>query len=176
MEPVRPPAGAASNGLLLMWITRNITARTLIWLAAVTVPVQGLPAPSCGCTGGEACCKQQHVRGCCCSARKVRERCCCCASLQAGAGSSCCSEAESGQDSSCNCGLDCQCGKATQQEPATPPVEDNQTEKVVGDSLTTTTRATFGQPQTTRRREYESAGVVAVTALDRCTSLCRFTL
>ncbi len=35
-----------------MWTTRNIAARTLIWLAALAIPVQSLPAASCGCVSG----------------------------------------------------------------------------------------------------------------------------
>ena len=176
MDSFRPRNRAESKGLLLMSMTRNITARTLIWLTAILVPVQGLPAASCGCTGGKRCCEEEQSQSCCCSAEKVWEGTCCCARLRAEASQSCCCKSHCGQESSCTCGINCQCGKTKQQEPATPPAENNQAEKVASDSLTTSCVATVYQPQTTQQRQDTSAALDAIASLDRCASLCRFTL
>ena len=176
MESFRPRTWAASKGLLLMSMTRNINVRTLIWLTAILVPVQGLPAGSCGCTGGKTCCKEEQSISCCCSAEKVRAGTCCCGQVRAEASHSCFCNSRSGQDSTCECGINCQCGKTKHQVPATPPAETNQAEKVASDSLTTCCVATTCKPQTTQRHEYTSTVVDAIAALDRCASLCRFTL
>ena len=157
-----------------MWITRDIVARTLIWLAAIAVPVQGLPAASCGCASDKTSCKAGDA--CCCSAEIVRRGRCCCTTRQVGTAHSCCSKAAGGQESACKCGLNCQCGKPKQPKPATPPVENNRTEKVASNSFTTVSVAIVYRPETTRRRDGRCAHVDVVTALDRCTSLCRFTL
>ncbi len=163
--------------MLLMWITKNTTVRSLIWLAAITVPVQGLPAASCGCTGGKTCCKKEQFKGCCCLAAKDREGRYCCAKQQPAATHSCCSKAGSGQDLACKCGFNCPCGKTSRQTPATPPVENNnQTEKAASDSLATNSVAIVDQLQITQRHQDASGVAEALTALDRCVSLCRFTL
>ena len=160
-----------------MWITRGITARTLIWIAAIIVPAQGLAAASCGCNGGTTCCKARQSQGCCCSAEKVREGRCCCARREAESGHSCCSKAKGSHDSGCRCGINCQCGKAKQSQPATPtPPENNLAEKIVSDVATAVCVVADYQPPVIPR---DNEGVVQsdeFTAQDRCISLCRFTL
>jgi hypothetical protein len=173
-----------------MWTTNSIAARTLIWLAAITIPVQGMPSRSCGCARSKICCqKDGRSKGCCCSAEKVREGRCCCADKQATSTGSCCSAsrhkaalrsccctARGGQDSTCNCGSNCQCGTNQQPRPATPPVENNTAEKMASDSIATVSVATVYQPQTTQRHNHTSTAADALAALDRCVSFCRFTL
>lgn len=153
-----------------MSITRNIVARTLIWLAALTVPVQGLAAASCGCTGGKAHSEAKPSTGGGCSTRKASDSPLCCGERRQDAGQSCCG------NSTCQCGLSCRCGETKQQQPVTPPAEQNQSEKVANDSLATASIATACPTQTTRRHEDASADANALAALDRCVSLCRFTL
>ena len=93
----------------------DITTRILICLAAVSVPMQGLPSWSCGCeqtlanrsvqpTGSNGCC--QSVRNSCCHG--TRHSCC-------------------GRDETCQCGASCRCGQPNRREPATPvPLEESQ--------------------------------------------------
>ena len=160
-----------------MWITRAITARTLIWLAAITVPVQGLPAASCGCNGGTTCCNARQSQGCCCSAEKVREGRCCCARREAESGRSCCGKAKSSHDSGCQCGVNCQCGKAKQSQPATPnPSENSSAEKIASDAASAVSVVAVYQPPLLPRGNKEPVQSDAFTAQDRCVSLCRFTL
>jgi len=176
---VSPPATwAASRGSLLMWITRTIAARTLIWLAAIAIPVQSVPAASCACTGGNACYSEnEQTQGCCCSAEKVREGRCCCARRKAESRHSCCSNAKSSHDSGCKCGINCQCGKSQPPQPTAPPVERNSpTEKVVSDGALAVFIAGVVLPEVLPQRIDVSIELGTVTALDRCVSLCRFTL
>lgn len=81
-----------------MWITNNVAARTIIWLTAVTVPVQSLPAASCGCRGGKG--SWQEVE---------QSKGCCCATSSSAAQHSCCQERSSGP---CRCtgAKVCRCG------------------------------------------------------------------
>lgn len=175
-EIFRLQTWAASKGLPLMWIARDITARTLIWLAAISVPMQALPAPRCACIGAKSFCQEERSQGCCCSAEKVHEGRCCCAGRQGAPAHSCCGKARSGPNLACKCGFNCQCPKTKQSKPATPPVGNNQTEKMARKSLTTVSLATVDLSQTTQRRKEPSAVADALAALDRCVSLCRFML
>lgn len=159
-----------------MWITRDIAARTLVWIAALAVPAQGLPGVSCGCAGGEKCCQQERTSQCCCSAKKSRDGRCCCASRSSQTTHLCCSEAQDHQDSGCTCGMTCQCNKTHQQHSAIPPVEnDHQMESVGGDLLTAISLDTVDEHQATPFPNATSADGT-LGALDRCVSLCRFTL
>ncbi|MCH7688107.1 MAG: hypothetical protein IH899_15740 [Planctomycetes bacterium] len=60
--------------------------------------------------------------------------------------------------------------------PSTPPVENNTTEKVANDLVSATTAATVDQPQIAQRHVDASSASDALAAMDRCASLCRFTL
>lgn len=169
-----------------MWNLRNITARTLIWLAAIALPVQTLPAASCGCSGSTTSCnKAEGTSGCCCSQEKVRQgRCCCSRKLAASRGSCCsgnrqvtttgycCSQGESG----CTCGVTCRCGTTKQPTPAAPPVENNSSDSLAYVSHSASPAATADQPKATRRQDDSSSVSDALAALDRCVSLCRFVL
>lgn len=157
-----------------MWIIKDITARTLIWLAAIAVPVQGLPAAACSCASGKITCKAAGA--CCCSADKVRESRCCRARRQVGTAPSCCGSAPRGHDSPCTCGFHCQCRKGKLPTPATPSAASHQTEKMVGDAVSTISVAKVHRSQTMPRRADEFVDGDVLTAGDRCASLCRFTL
>ncbi len=183
-----------------MWITQHVVARTFVWLAAMVIPVQGLPSVACGCTRvtpaigaavpSQACCsatyqptptrcpctgakicrcgksssckRQVHT---CCSARPEQHSCC-------SVGSCSCSD-----EGTCSCGANCQCGKkSTPPKPVAPPAENNSTERIVADSTALASLATIYQPCPTRQDLDVSAGTGALTSLDRCITLCRFTI
>jgi hypothetical protein len=188
-----------------MWITRHIFGRTLVWLTAVTLPVQGLPAAHCGCissgqslkTNGESpdccagnliatnrpeinCCSEPSAGRCPCTGAEV---------CRCGETSSCCQQrlaccsAGDASGSSCQCGTGCQCGDNCQcgknnvpAEPAIPPVENSSPERILADSVGAAAFVTFYLPATTRQRLDLHAGADALTALDCCVALCRFTL
>lgn len=170
-----------------MWITKSIAARTLIWLAAITVPAQSLPAASCGCVGDASCCEQRSTGQCRCTGAKIC-RCgdaspcrklanSCCGGRVAKA--TCCSTDNSVafSEHTCNCGEDCQCGTSQEPKPATPPIENNNpTEQVTVDATSVAFDVTVYFPQITKRHADACIGAVALAALNRCVSLCRFTL
>lgn len=154
----------------------DIISRLVIWLAAATVPLQGLPAASCACgTSGIGGISDARQTGCCCLGTRIGEgRCCCAGSTSAGAASCCDFNAE--QESSCSCGIDCQCGTQRQPLPATPPAEDNAPEKVSCDSVDTLHVWVVDHSDFTREHSETSVAVSGVGALDRCALLCRFSL
>lgn len=181
-----------------MQFAHHIVARTLVWLAAATLPLQGLPVTSCSCTSVTACsvtAEQSH--GCCCSGknpancpctgakvcrcgkaspcqRQDHRNCCtrgarchCCLG-------ECCSPARGGP---CPCGANCQCGKNNgPTAPAVPPVEHSSPERIVAATAAAVTFVTVQQASTTRQHSETRAGTDALSALDRCVTLCRFTI
>lgn len=160
-----------------MFTTRPITTRTLNWLAAISILLQGLPAVSCGCTASSTCGQTSAPsHTCCCSSEDINKGQCCCSRKEAGSAQSCCGGVSSNQDSTSRDGCNCQCGKTQQNPPATPPTENDQLEKLVTDSLALTSLATVSQPQTVLRQRVVSSDAIAFAALDRCISLCRFSL
>jgi hypothetical protein len=68
--------------LLLVWITRDIVARMLIWLTAIMVPIQAVPAAPCGCASSKTGCHEEGPSDACCcaggrtAAGKSRHSCC----------------------------------------------------------------------------------------------------
>lgn len=192
-----------------MWITNNIAARTLIWLAVVTTAVQGLPAASCGCASGKSCCQKDEQSQNCCSAPSdaaTQHSCCqqrssgpcrrtgakicrckdtspcrakartCCGGKTAT--KTCCSSCDTAGKPVCQCGTNCRCSVNNEPvEPATPlPVENNSAEKVASDSVSTVSLATVYQAPSAPRTRDASHLTDALAALDRCATLCRFTL
>ncbi len=144
-----------------MWITRLITARTFVWLAAMAIPFQGLPSATCGCTTVEhssetsSCCQQESA---CCSSVALPENDCQCST-------------------DCQCGDNCQCSVShAPAEPISPPIENNSSERTLADSVGLASLVTFRLPSTTRRHTDLHVGANARTALDCCVALCRFTL
>ena len=175
MESFRPSFAAASEGLLIMWITKSIVARTLIWLAVIAAATQAYPELACGCATTNAFARKVgHAKHCCCATERIREGRCCCARRKATM-AHCCGDS-SGQDSACQCGINCRCGNTDSPNDATIPVQNNTTPKVVSDVVLTISVATTDRPQITRRSNNASVESDAVSALDRCASLCRFTI
>lgn len=162
-----------SNELLEMWTNQHIAARTLIWLAAIAIPVQGLPAASCACSVSHPCCQQEKLKDGGCATEKPGDDCCS-ARRQAALAHDCCC-CQRGKDPGCKCGPGCQCGKAKPTEPAAPPIEnDRPTEKVVSGAAFAGLIAAVAPysrnatPQLDASRELNAA-----SALDRCVILGR---
>ena len=160
-----------------MWKMKRIAARTLIWLVAIAIPVQGLQAASCA-SNCNKCCSQDNEQSHCCgrSAEKRRDGRPCCALRRVSVSRSCCCKTQSGQDSRYKGGVNCQCGKTKEPKPATLPVDNNPAEKIGGESASTVFVTAVCQPQAPRRQNAASIELDALAALDRCSSLCRFTL
>ena len=159
-----------------MWFTNGITARTVIWLAAITTLLQTLPTAACGCTGGEVACRAVRSNGCCCAAEQVLEGHARCTPRPTTGKRLCCNRSPSGQGSNCPCGLNCDCGKANEPKPAAPPTGSNQIDRLASNSLQTVAIVTVDFAQAMQRHQDVFAGATALAALDRCISLCRFTL
>lgn len=97
-----------------MWTTRHIAARTLIWLAAIALPVQSLPAASCGCASGSSCCQNGELSDCRFQDGDTSKHGCCNTASAKG----CCSQSSGGQ---CRCtgAAVCRCGKSSSCKKAT---------------------------------------------------------
>lgn len=178
---------------------QNTSCRTLIWIVALMMPVQTLPAASCGCDSGQgccqadgeldsSCCQQEESDRCCCTGAKVC-RCgdtspckqsttrACCGGREASA--TCCAAASSVAtgEPGCKCGANCQCGTTNAPGPAVPPVENtDSTEKVVANATSLASDPAIYEPRRTLQHANACGEVDALAALDRCVSLCRFTL
>lgn len=185
-----------------------VIARAMVWLAAVAMPLQGLPAAACSCIASSdavtatnkadeapSCCNES-TRACLCTGASIchcgEESDCsrsntipCCSSVTDGHSLqrlSCCQTrscfcGDESRAMSCSCGDNCRCGQSEPPaHPATPPAEDCQSERVLVPSLMP---AAIGNeahilPRTFR---FDSAALSAsLPTIDRCVSLCRFTL
>lgn len=162
-----------------MWITQQLVARSLVWLATVAIPVQGLSTTTCyGCNSGMACSSSFSAAQTSCCSQQVAgswqpENCACCSGNEAG--SSCCSSDNS--TTGCSCGDNCQCGTSNvPAEPVAPPVENNSSERILADSIEAASFATVSLPSTTRQQSNVHVGVNSLTAHESCVILCRFML
>ena len=193
------PSRATNTLMPIMWIAQHLAARMLVWLAAMAVPVQGLPTDGCICTSVSSasdktaptannCCASSHAScgRCPCTGAEVcrcgQSSLChkpshsCCAGHRAKA--SCCSDCcgSNGTHGTCPCGEDCQCGKNdTPKTPATPPVEPNSPERIVADSAMAISSAVVYQRSALRQHVDFCMEIDSLAALDRCVILCRFT-
>lgn len=177
-----------------MWMSKTITTRIMVCLAALTVPLQGLPAASCHCCPGQSqtdteCCSEQ---GSSTDSQTTRCRCtgaavCHCSddaelpSISAPTLESrpsditCSSEIQAVESGTCSCGTDCHCG--SHHQPVSPlapaPVENNPAEKLVDFPEVVFVVTIDNLSQTAGKTHFNAA---PQAALDRCVSLCRFTL
>lgn len=159
-----------------MWRTNNnIALRTLVWLAALALPVQAIPASSCGCSRGVSGCQAGSRGQCCCSAETVQQGTCCCGRTKTESGPSCCKRAVTSRDSGCECGVNCRCGKAQQPPPATTPTE-NTTEMMASDAAIAPFAGLDVQTFATPRGDTKPLESDALTAQEYCVYLCRLTL
>ena len=124
-------------------------------------------AGPCRCTGAKVCrcseaslCHQQSRT--CCSVHKASNSCC--------SGDKCATD--------CSCGDNCQCGKNnTPAEPAAPPAGNSSPERIlVGSAEAASSEAAYLSSLATRQHLELSVGMDALSALDRCVTLCRFTI
>jgi hypothetical protein len=158
----------------------NAAKRTLIWTIALAIPIQGLPACSCGCvascesSGASTCrhCAKEHTEFHC-SSRCAGHHCCCCE--QHSAKCCCCGKAACGCHH-CTCSIDCPCRQAKQQPPAAPPVEPRAMGKVLTMGLTSVSTAPLFLTSNSQQSTTALASCDAMSGADRCISLCRFTL
>ena len=155
----------------------HITTRGLIWLTAALLPIQSLPAATCGCTSGSGCenveASTSTGNGDCC--RRQRKRSCCDAKTTQKS-SSCCSAKQSTASNNCECGISCACSKSEQPKPATPLSQNRTSDQITGESVLATSFATAIIPLATQRHESATCNIGSLGSLDRCVSLCRFTL
>ncbi len=176
-----------------MWVTRLITARIFVWLAAITIPFQGLPLAACGCvrivaqesaTTQSCCSRPDNDQPSCCTGAAVcrcdetsscsqSEPSCCADESLAKSSCQCAGNSRSG----CQCGDSCQCGESNvPTKPIAPPVESSSPERIISESASTATVSTIFLSAFSRQHLGLGAGAIALTAHDCCVSLCRFTL
>lgn len=169
-----------------MWITRPLTTRIIVWLAAITIPLQGMSSVLCGCSqiptpfsvnnflvnnelafgsaegwteGQDSCC--QSTSSCCASESSTESGCQC----------------DDNSQGSCQCGDNCLCSSGKiPAEPTAPPIENSSPERVVPDSTSAASFSTVFLPAFSRQHLELGIGAIALTAHDCCVSLCRFTL
>ena len=193
-----------------MCMTQHIAARAMVWLAAIVLPLQGVPTAACSCmtsatsannreqppscggvssasvsdTSPAPCCSQKSVSRCRCAGATT----CCCGEVSSSQqpSRSCCSGSTRSQSccssddgsSGCSCGDNCQCGQNdSPPQPTVPPLENNSPERIVADSAAAASCEAAAHPSPTLRRHSDRcAGANPPSALDRCVSLCRFTI
>jgi len=157
----------------------NITKHVLIWTMATVIPFQGLPARSCGCTASHKATSTSphcsHKDGAsCCSARSAGHSYCSDALRQAKT-SNCCGKAKC-DCQHCRCGIYCPCQQGKQVPPTAPPVEQRSLDKVINLALAPVPVAAIVPSSESQRPVVTLASWDAMSGLDRCISLCRFTL
>lgn len=159
--------------------SNSIAARICVWLAAGMLVFPFVPGPTCGCSGEDS--TQQSVcrektqagekRGCC-SAPDSRA---CCGSHQKPL-RSCCEHTGSVSEHSCSRGPACKChlSRHPNPRPTTPVPTQNGTERV---KLAPVVCCPAAMPAV----EFGPSSVCdeperffGATALDRCSTLCRF--
>jgi hypothetical protein len=154
-------------------------SRLLIYLAILAGPIQGLPAATCGCGGSNLF---SNASCTCCGATTKSEGGCCCSTRQQNGPTSCCSKSKREKDTTCGraancgCGANCQCGKSRSIPPATPAIGNHDAEQLVAEDLSTVTTATVRIFPSVMTQVADGWDSLPATALERCTSLCRFTL
>jgi hypothetical protein len=181
MGKIRPPTiGRPTNQQVFLMF--HAARKVLIWTMAAAIPIQGLPVGSCHCASAAESASvdrsvhgaQEHA-GTCCSARGARHSCCsarhrhapmCC----------CCAGKACGGCHHCTCGIDCPCRQKKQPSPATPPVGQRPLEKVLCLTLDTTSLVAVTPHVRPQRLAAALSPFDAAGGLDRCISLCRFTL
>lgn len=171
---LRPASIQSILRIHLMRPPAPIAARLVIWLIAITMPVQGLPAADCGCSG--VCIETESktdrpTDGCALAKREAGD--CCCSKQHPVAKPTCCRE---NLDSQCQCGEDCRCGTDDLPQPSVPVSQESATEKTAQAANPANGEFLLPAPRTTGGRFKATLKVNASTALDRCVLLCRFTL
>ena len=154
-------------------------AKTLVWLAAILMPLQVLPSAKCWCAGerreriDSGAAPRHHVQKTCCCYRTVPVQ----AAYTRGEDESCCPKANSSPESSC-CGgsLTCTCFcQENDSSPAVPPAPTETRCRSVVDLLQLPAPVCLSleksQPRSAQQRP-----AFHTSASERCISLCRFLL
>lgn len=167
--------------LLQIHLMFNVTKYTVIWTMAVAIPFQRLPARSCGCTvsheaaNASTCGHCTHEStGSCCSARSAGHSYCSGARRQSNT-SSCCGKSKCNCHH-CTCGIHCPCQQGKQLPPTAPPVEQRSLDKVFSLALAPISIAVIVPSIESQRPIATLAAGDAISGMERCISLCRFTL
>lgn len=164
------------------FVTHHST-RVGIWFMILLLPLQGLGIEIRTCAGSVACTADNAVPGgCCCLAKRQQERSCCC---HASTASRCSSDRQSVTcchrtakvDTSCQCGIGCSCGNAPSSNPPAVPTRD-------GDSRTSNAASalmlhafdTAIAVKSPQQRMVHQLETIQSLSVDRCSTLCRFTL
>ena len=183
-----------------MWITNNIAARTFIWLAVATIPVQQIPADFCGCPGDKGSCQQgQRSTGCCHGAHHAPNAVAFCPQPATGAScsisngfsrafgslavqkvrsscrigsetGSCCSSRQA-VNPGCQCTASCRCKQSSGPVVPSAPLLEELSEELLTDWLS---GVSFTMRLPHARSVVGTTRAYAIGALDRCAILCRF--
>ena len=164
--------GAEIRSLPIMNPSTHIATRLLIWLAAISAPLQGLSAATCESVGRHAGCQADDVEhGGRPAPTDAAGSCSVCTSNTEPAGCCC------GGGTECRCGADCHCSQQNQPEPAVPPAESGSPlERVVADGVASIPAVASHDDKPVTRTHGAVSRFNAATALDRCAALCRFAL
>lgn len=181
MAIVSPPFVISARTLEVPFFTHNAT-RAGIWFLILLLPLQGLGIEIRACAGSVACTsgKADHC-GCCCSAKRKQERSCCCHASTccrstAESQSPCCQHSAAA-DSSCQCGIGCPCGNAPSSNPPAIPTRDSDS-RASNASLVLTLHAFDSalDVKSPQQRIHLQLETIQSLTVDRCSTLCRFTL
>ena len=143
----------------------------IVWVAAAAIPFGTMPGASCGCDDRA----QSTVAVDCCSAKSSKKSSCCTKVKKSCCSSklktSCCGETE------CKCGIGCRCGDSAPTNQAPLPSE-TAVERTV--QVASTIASGFCAAQSavvvTRSQPSNDSSITGESSLDRCISLCRFSL
>ena len=149
--------------------TRLISALLATALLLNGVAASGMTVCDCRASRSTCCCSRpesgsRSSRGCCCAGTKTFGRRSCCRGPSGSRESSC-------RRSGCTCG--CQRDLPV---PATPAESNDPPKQAASDFASGVSVATVSALPLPQRRHDASVELDAFSALNRCTSLCRFTL
>lgn len=184
--------GSARIQANVMPFCNSITAKVLVWLAAILVPVETLPAMGCDCgshSPGSAVAKSVRADAApaarcphCTSRSRPGHSCCGTAASSAqhgrccGGSGSCCCCCKGGPGSH---GGPCQCA-ANKSAPAPDPLPDNSrtenTKSSLGSSSDTVTTIAVLVSSLVLAQAAQQPSLLACTSLERLSTLCRLVI
>ena len=162
-----------------MYSPRRFPSKTLVWLAAMLMPLQALPAANCWCASES----WERVDAETASGHHVQKICCCCRTAPPGAAStydedkSCCQRVGPSPKPSCGghshtCTCSCQ---ENNSSPAVPPAPTETRCRIVVDLLQLPTPICMSLEKS-QPRSADEVPAFYTSAPERCTILCRFLL
>lgn len=169
-------------------MSRQIAAKCMLWLAAVLVPMQGLPAAgsTCACSlaaenaaalgdDKNAPAAETSDR---CGNRKAGESPACCETRASCCPTKrcCCHSGAKGCQGSCPCGASCHCGEPRTPKPPVPPMGSQTIGKALVEAIVASSHGSVFPLETQLPLPCHPVEFCAAdTALSRCILLCRFT-